>query len=189
MRGYLEIAALLGAFILGCVVGYKPAKVEAIQTIHTTDTIYYERPMPTKLLPPTFATARVPKVVFAPAYTLRDTVVMIDSVEVEVEIARRIYESSTYRAQVSGAVVGGISPSLDYIEIFAPRAIEQRTIIQPPRWSLSLEMQADLHTQWVGLQYRRSHGALTLSASAGYEPFAKSTYIGVGASLTLFERD
>lgn len=53
--------------------------------------------------------------------TPADTVVVesIDSVLVAVDIERRVYQDSLYRAVVSGAVVGDIHPTLDHIDIYS----------------------------------------------------------------------
>lgn len=53
--------------------------------------------------------------------TPSDTVVIerIDSVLVAVDIERRVYQDSLYRAVVSGAVVGDIHPTLDHIDIYS----------------------------------------------------------------------
>jgi hypothetical protein len=53
--------------------------------------------------------------------TPADTVVIerVDSVLVAVDIERRVYQDSSYRAVVSGAVVGNIHPTLDEIDIYS----------------------------------------------------------------------
>lgn len=53
--------------------------------------------------------------------TPSDTVVLerVDSVLVAVDIERRVYQDSSYRAVVSGAVVGDIHPTLDHIDIYS----------------------------------------------------------------------
>lgn len=53
--------------------------------------------------------------------TPSDTVVVerVDSVLVAVDIERRVYQDSSYRAVVSGAVVGDIHPTLEEIDIYS----------------------------------------------------------------------
>ena len=53
--------------------------------------------------------------------TPADTVVVerVDSVLVAVDVERRVYQDSLYRAVVSGAVVGDIHPTLESIDIYA----------------------------------------------------------------------
>jgi hypothetical protein len=63
--------------------------------------------------------------------TPADTVVVerVDSVLIAVDIERRVYQDSLYRAVVSGAVVGNIHPTLDEIDIYArneTRVIEHK---------------------------------------------------------------
>lgn len=54
-----------------------------------------------------------------PADTIVKEVVRVDSVLVAVDIERRVYQDSLYRAVVSGAVVGNIHPTLDEIDIYS----------------------------------------------------------------------
>lgn len=54
-----------------------------------------------------------------PADTVVKEVVRVDSVLVAVDIERRVYQDSLYRAVVSGAVVGDIHPTLDHIDIYS----------------------------------------------------------------------
>jgi hypothetical protein len=59
--------------------------------------------------------------VFAPADTVVKTIIQTergDSVEVSFPVEQRVYQDSTYRAVVSGAVVGNRRPTLDYIETY-----------------------------------------------------------------------
>lgn len=53
--------------------------------------------------------------------TPSDTVVTerVDSMLVAVDVERRVYQDSSYRAVVSGAVVGDIHPTLDHIDIYS----------------------------------------------------------------------
>lgn len=64
--------------------------------------------------------------------TPSDTVVneRVDSVLVAVDIERRVYQDSLYRAVVSGAVVGDIHPTLDHIDIYSRS--ETRVIERTP---------------------------------------------------------
>ena len=63
--------------------------------------------------------------------TPSDTVVVerVDSVLIAVDIERRVYQDSLYRAVVSGAVVGDIHPTLESMEVYArneTRVIEHK---------------------------------------------------------------
>lgn len=53
--------------------------------------------------------------------TPSDTVVVerVDSVLIAVDVERRVYQDSLYRAVVSGAVVGDIRPTLESMEVYS----------------------------------------------------------------------
>ena len=77
------------------------------------DTLTIEKPVPYKVEKVRTEYVYVP--------TPSDTVVIerVDSVLVAVDIERRVYQDSLYRAVVSGAVVGDIHPTLDHIDIYS----------------------------------------------------------------------
>ena len=83
------------------------------QIVH--DTIVVEKPVP-------YAVETIRKeyvYVHTPADTIVKETIRVDSVLVAVDIERREYQDSLYRAVVSGAVVGDIHPSLDHIDIYS----------------------------------------------------------------------
>ena len=115
---YIFIALLLG-FALGWFMR-PPQEVASVE--HRIDTVYYAKPTPIAV-----STERrivnVPRLLFAPADTVKvvQTVAIADkgdSVTLDVAIEHREYRDSTYRAVVSGAVVGDIRPTLDFIETY-----------------------------------------------------------------------
>jgi hypothetical protein len=55
-----------------------------------------------------------------------------DSVEVSFPVEQRIYQDSTYRAVVSGAVVGNRRPTLDYIETYN-RTTTSEVVLKPKK--------------------------------------------------------
>ncbi len=115
---YIFIALLLG-IALGWFLRPQQKIVEVEQRI---DTVYYAKPTPIAI-----STERrivnVPRLLFAPADTVKvvRTVAVADegdSVTLDVAIEHREYRDSTYRVVVSGAVVGDIHPTLDFIETY-----------------------------------------------------------------------
>jgi hypothetical protein len=84
------------------------------------DTLTIEKPIPYKV--------EKVRTEYVYVHTPADTVVVerVDSVLVAVDIERRVYQDSLYRAVVSGAVVGDIHPTLDEIDIYSRN--ETRTI-------------------------------------------------------------
>ena len=70
--------------------------------LNVVDTIVYYRPQPALILP----------------IHTRDTIVKVDSVEVQVPVVSNVYKDSTYECQVSG----GYFTSLDYIKVYPKRS-------------------------------------------------------------------
>lgn len=79
------------------------------------DTIRVEVPAPYKVEKVRTEYVYVPTT----ADTVVKEVVRVDSVLVAVDIERREYKGSLYRAVVSGAVVGDIHPTLESMEVYA----------------------------------------------------------------------
>jgi len=112
----LVIAALAGGLFLGRKT-VKPVEIVEIQrdTVEYHDTLVYEKPVPkyiTKVMTDTVRLALV---------DTSHTLVIKDSVNVEVPIERKVYEDSTFRA-----VVSGYKPNLDSLWVY--RTIREITI-------------------------------------------------------------
>ena len=103
-------------FIVICIGCFSLGRKSVQPTITTEvrwDTLRIEKPIP-------YEVEKVrTEYVYVP--TPADTVVLerVDSVLVAVDIERRVYQDSSYRAVVSGAVVGDIHPTLDHIDIYS----------------------------------------------------------------------
>lgn len=111
---YALLSIIFIAICIGCFsLGRNSVDMPEIITETKWDTVTIEKPVP----------YNVEKVrteyVYVP--TPADTVVLerVDSVLVAVDIERRVYQDSSYRAVVSGAVVGDIHPTLDHIDIYS----------------------------------------------------------------------
>ena len=105
-------------FIVSFLLGRHTHKVENIEVFRVIyDTIFLEKPVPYKVEKVRTEYVYVP----TPADTVfREVeVVRVDSVLVAVDIERREYKDSMYRAVVSGAVVGDIHPTLESMEVYA----------------------------------------------------------------------
>ena len=108
---------LIGLFAIGLMtlsffIGRKSVQ-PTITTEVRWDTLRIEKPVPLEIEKVRTEYVYVP--------TPSDTVVIerVDSVLVAVDIERRVYQDSLYRAVVSGAVVGNIHPTLDHIDIYS----------------------------------------------------------------------
>lgn len=103
------------------------------------DTLRVEVPVPYKVEKVRKEYVYVP----TPADTVvRDVeVVRVDSVLVAVDIERREYRDSSYRAVISGAVVGDIHPTLESMEVYArseTRVVERNAPLLRPYISASV---------------------------------------------------
>lgn len=124
--------AIIGIVLLCALmffVGRKTVAVPEITTIERVDTLIIEKPVPYEI--------EVVRKVSVPVYvpTPADTVVIarVDSilVEVPVEVERREYKDSLYRAVVSGAKIGDLRPTLESMEVYS-RNITSIVEIKPP---------------------------------------------------------
>lgn len=118
-----RFAYIFVALLLGIAIGWFIRPSQKIAEVeHHIDTVYYAKPTPIAV-----STERrivnVPRLLFAPA----DTVTIVrtvavadnaDSVTLDVAIEHREYRDSTYRAIVSGPIVGDLRPTLDEIETY-----------------------------------------------------------------------
>lgn len=104
----------IGLMVVSFVIGRKSVQ-PTITTEVRWDTLTIEKPVPYKVEKVRTEYVYVP----TPADTVVKEVVRVDSVLVAVDIERRVYQDSSYRAIVSGAVVGDIRPTLESMDIYA----------------------------------------------------------------------
>ncbi len=156
----------LFAAVLGFLVGYALRSPRTIIEQQTRiDTVFYTKPEPLRV-DVEHRSVTVPCLLFAPADTVVQTVVVAensDSVTLSVPVERREYCDSTYRAVVSGAVVGDIHPSLDFIETY------NRTTVQT-----------------VPMSERRKYFAVTAGVGAAYTPKGLQPFVGVSVGVVLW---
>lgn len=138
MRNYVLILVLLAASFLGGLFlgrswgSAEPEVTEVRDTLTFHDTVEVERPVPVYVSQIRTDTVRLALV------DTSHTVVVRDSVEVEVPISRKVYEDSTYRA-----VISGYKANLDSLwvrntirEIYVVRT--QKTA--PKRWGFDVTL-------------------------------------------------
>lgn len=158
-----HLAILLMLLAAALVLGYRLG-VRSVEVVETSriDTVYYAKPEPVRVLPPTFARVKVPRLVFARDTVYRTVVVPDggDSVELAVAVECKQYGDSTYRAQVSGPRIGTLGPSLDWIETY------NRT-----------------STRSVA---RRKRFAFTAGVGVGYTPQGFQPSVGVQVGVVLW---
>ena len=130
---------LVLGFFFGLAVGvWLLPQRKAIATHTTVDTVIYYKPLPTKSTIAEVRTISMPRLLFAPADTVRETIVIVKrdslqhSLQLKVPIERREYRDSTYYAVVSGAVVGDIRPELVSFETYSRNTV-QTIEVHPPK--------------------------------------------------------
>lgn len=159
MKRIVEIILIAGFFLLGYRLGVRSVEITETTRI---DTLYYEKPEPIRVLPPTFARVKVPRLLFA-RDTVYKTVVLPgggDSVEIPVTVEHKLYGDSTYRAQISGPRIGQLGPSLDWIETYNRTTTRSVT--------------------------KRNRFAVTAGAGVGYTPQGLQPSVGVQVGVVLW---
>ena len=133
----------IGLMVMSFIIGRKSVDIPEITTEIKWDTLRIEVPVLQEVEKVRMEYVYVP----TPADTVvREVeVVRVDSVLVAVDIERRVYQDSSYRAVVSGAVVGDIHPTLDHIDIYSrseTRIIEHKAPMFRPyiRGSIGQEL-------------------------------------------------
>ena len=138
-----RVFRLVIVFLVGLVVGvWLSPRHKTISTHTTVDTTIYYRPMPTTSQIAEVRTISLPRLLFAPADTVRETTVILKgdslqhslqhSLQLQVPIERREYSDSTYYAVVSGAVVCNIRPTLESIQTYNRNTV-QTIEVHPPK--------------------------------------------------------
>lgn len=130
VRNILATLGVLGCLFLAFTLGRNSVDIPKVSTEVRIDTLTIEKPVPYKVKKVRTEYVYVPTpadtVVVEVADTVVKEVVRVDSVLVAVDVERRVYQDSSYRAVVSGAVVGNIRPTLESMEVYARS--ETRTI-------------------------------------------------------------
>lgn len=157
MKRLVELLLLTAAFLLGYWLGVRSVEITETTRI---DTVYYEKPEPVRVLPPTFARVKVPRLLFARDTVFEKVVVRGDSVELAVPVEHKQYGDSTYRAQVSGPRIGALGPSLDWIETYNRTTTRSVT--------------------------RRNRFAVTAGVGVGYTPQGFQPSVGVQVGVVLW---
>jgi hypothetical protein len=128
------VFGLIIGLLLGCWLCNR-GQILSKKTTIKIDTTRYYRPISTPTNELSSKTLQLPKLIFAPADTVVKTIVQTergDSVEVSFSIEQRVYQDSTYKAVISGAVVGNRRPTLDYIETYN-RTTTSEVVLKPKK--------------------------------------------------------
>lgn len=144
-------AIVVGLLLVGFVVGRRTGnpRIEEVATKVVIDTVRYEMPVPQKSQTRTVA-VNVPRILFVE----RDSVVKdslttesgnlseiltgsADSVTMLVDIETHIYGDSLYSAQVSGPTIGGLHPTLDWVEVYNRTQYVTQTVTKRNRFAVT----------------------------------------------------
>lgn len=119
---YALLSIVFIAICVGCyILGRNSVEIPKATTEVRWDTLRIEKPIPYEIDKVRTEYVYVPTHADTVVVEVADTVVIerVDSVLVAVDIERRVYLDSLYRAVVSGVVVGDIHPTLDHIDIYS----------------------------------------------------------------------
>lgn len=177
MRLFSNLFIIILVFSVGVALGYcSRERTLLTERVEVVDTLRYYAPQP--YTAPQFDNLYTPpRLLFAP----KDTVVYtrVDSVEVAFRVERREYRDSTYRAIISGAVVGERRPTLDYIETYE-RTTTSTVVIPPKKVRLFVGGGIGIGKGWSvsvggGLLLNDHH-----AISVGYERVANDNLAKIG---------
>lgn len=200
LRDLLFVALIIGGLVGAYWLGRRSIEVDMVETVRV-DTVFYQAPTAGPVVRRTVA-INVPRVLFVPASGQTEhrpgTPAKVDptgggqdSVRMELQIETRQYTDSTYRAQVSGPVVGSYRPQLDWIELYTRERTRTSVVCKPYRWEVGPAVGAWLTTDgrgaWIGVQARRNFGRLSLSAAGGWTT-GGGAYGQVVVGVNLFRR-
>lgn len=126
LRNILATLGVLGCLFLAFTLGRNSVDIPKVSTEVRIDTLTIEKPVPYEVEKVRTEYVYVP----TPADTVVKEVVRVDSVLVAVDVERRVYQDSSYRAVVSGPVIGDLHPTLESIDVYNKNTT---TIIEKPK--------------------------------------------------------
>lgn len=158
-RLVIAVAAFLAALLLlsGYLLGRKacrvptPEKIVQTDTLRIRDTLFVETPVPVEV-----------RVVDTMLVAVTDTVHLNDTVYLSLSRKTKVYEDSTYRAQVSG-----YRANLDWVEVYPQTVYVTKNVITK-----------DISRWGIGLQ--AGYGAYAAGGQVRLAP-----YLGVGISYDI----
>lgn len=106
--------------VISFILGRKSVDIPEIKTETKIDTTYIEKPVPYKVETVETKYVYVPSKPSPPdtVYMNRE-VIKVDSVKVAIDIERKVYQDSTFKATISGPRIGEYGPVLDNINIYS----------------------------------------------------------------------
>lgn len=121
LSSILLIILLVITFILG----RKSVDIPEVKTETKWDTVHIEKPVPYKVGTTKTEYRYLPRIINIPIFisepkvdTTYNKTTEVDSVQVSVQIERKIYQDERYKAVISGPRIGDLSPTLDTLDIY-----------------------------------------------------------------------
>ena len=111
---------LLILLVITFILGRKSVDIPEVKTETKIDTLYIEKPIPYKVETIKTEYVYLPSEPSPPDTVYMDReVIKIDSVKVAIDIERKTYQDSTFKATISGPRIGEYGPILDDISIYS----------------------------------------------------------------------
>jgi hypothetical protein len=110
---------LIILLVITFVLGRKSVDIPEVKTETKIDTVYKDKPVPYKVETVQTEYVYLPSQPSPPDTVYLDREVKTDSVKVPIDIERKIYQDSTFKATVSGPRIGEYGPNLDDINIYS----------------------------------------------------------------------
>lgn len=190
MKRYLIlflITAIAGALLFGW--GYR----RGVASVEVRDSLAVQlRP-----LPPLKITIREPWpiIVREPPDTIRipaDTAAILADYFRERDYPLDFSTDSTGRFLVTATVGRNRLLSAEAtIEPLIREVIDYRTVIrnvsQIPRWRIGIEAGTNLRNQWAGAFVTRNFGRISLTSTAGYDPFRREPILEIRGNVSIWQ--
>jgi hypothetical protein len=111
---------LIILLVITFILGRKSVDIPEIKTETKIDTTYIEKPVPYKVETVETKYVYLPSEPSPPDTVYIDReVIKVDSVKVAIDIERKVYQDSTFKATISGPRIGKYGPNLDDINIYS----------------------------------------------------------------------
>lgn len=110
---------LIVLLVITFILGRKSVDIPEVKTETKIDTVYKDKPVPYKVETVKTEYIYLPSEPSPPDTIYIDREVKTNSVKVPIDIERKIYQDSTFKATISGPRIGEYGPKLDNINIYS----------------------------------------------------------------------
>jgi hypothetical protein len=121
---------LITLLVITFILGRKSVDIPEVKTETKIDTVYKNKPVPYKVETVEIKYVYLPSEPSPPDTVYIDReIIVTDSVKVAIDIERKVYQDSTFRATISGPRIGEYGPILDDINIYS--RMETKIVEEP----------------------------------------------------------